>query len=84
MFSHSEFRVLRSAFSFSTFLTFLTLPVIPAVLPAAAGIGFELALFSPRPKPLIFSYYLVIKELTPNCLYLKLALFCQIILFSVF
>jgi hypothetical protein len=46
--------------------------------------GFELALFCPRPKPLIFSYYLIIKELTPILLNLKLALFFQIILFSVF
>jgi hypothetical protein len=47
-------------------------------LPASAGIGFELALFFLRPDRAKFAYYLIIKELKPNCLYLKLALFCQI------
>jgi hypothetical protein len=56
----------------------------PFTLPAAAGNGFELALFSPRPKPENITYYLIIKELMPIPLNLKLALFCQIILFSVF
>jgi hypothetical protein len=41
-----------------------------------ALIGFELALFLPCPKPPNFAYYLVIKELTPFLLILKLGLFC--------
>jgi hypothetical protein len=47
-------------------------------LPAAAGIGFELALFFRCHKLLKFSYYLIIKELTPTSAFLKLALFFQI------
>jgi hypothetical protein len=44
-------------------------------LPAAAGIGFELALFFPRPRPDKSAYYLIIKELKPSLHILKLALF---------